>query len=153
MSNWECASEEDLLRRLFDEIRQFRIIVHADDAPFFTKIKAHYPTHTFGIKWHKLPIHRSFNSEHGMSEDEHVVFVKGALKQFAEDANILPSETVYILGDGVLTVVLEMPLSVLLDHAELIFRLPQHTYVITHDYSWCFRCSFEGHVDYGKAVQ
>jgi hypothetical protein len=95
MSDWECASEEDLLRRLSDEIRRCRIIVHVDDTPFYTKIKAHYPTDTFGIKWHRLPIHRSLDAEHGMSEDEHVVFVKGALKQFAEDANILPSETAY----------------------------------------------------------
>ncbi len=153
MSDWECASEEDLLQRLSDEIRQSKIVIHPDDALFYDQIKAKYPTHIFGIKWNKLPIHRSFEVKPGMSEEEHLVFAQIALKQFAEDANISDNEIIYVLGDGVLTVVLEMPFSVLLTHYSSIFRLPQHTYVTKRDYSWCFRCSFEGHVDYGKAVE
>lgn len=153
MSDWECATEEDLLQRLSDEIRRCKIIVHPDDAPFYAKIKAKYPTHTFGIKWDKLPIHHSFQAKSGMSREEHLVFVRAALRQFAEDANIPGNEIIYVIGDGVLTVVLEMPFNVLLTYSSSIFGLPQHTYVTKRDYSWCFRCSFEEHVDYGKAVE
>lgn len=153
MSDWECPSEQELLRSLSDEIRQATVVIHPDDALFYAHIKAKYPTDTFGIKWDKLPIHRSFEVKSGMSPEEHLDFIQAALRQFAVDANISPNETVYVLGDGVLTVALEMPYSVLVTHVCSIFQLPQHTYVIKNDYSWCFRCSFEGHVDYGKAVE
>jgi hypothetical protein len=153
MNNCEWASEEDLLQGLSDDIRLSKIIVHSSDAPFYAQIKAKYPTDTFGIKWNKLPVHRSFGAQPGMSGDEHAIFIQAALKQFADDAKISPNDNVYVLGDGVLTVALEMFLSTLLSYARSIFGLPQHTYVIKHDYSWVFRCSFEGHIDYGKAVR
>jgi hypothetical protein len=153
MSDWECATEEELLQRLSDDIRLSTIVVHPSDASFYAKIKAKYPTHTFGIKWNELPFHRSFGAQPGRSPDQKTILLQGALRQFAEDAKISPNENVYVIGDGVLTVALEMPFSVLLTHAVPIFIMPQHTYLLKQDYSWCFRYSFEGHIDYGQAAQ
>lgn len=153
MKNWRSASEDDLLQQLSNDIREANVIVHPSDEPFYARIKSRYPTHRFGIRWDKLPIRRSFDAQSGMSPDEHAVFAQRALKQFADDANILPHENVYVLGDGMFTVALEMWFSSLINHARSIFELPQHTYVVKNDYGWCFRCSFEGHIDYGKAIR
>jgi hypothetical protein len=144
--------QDELLSELSSDIDAANIAVLQEDARVFLQLSTKFPTSIFGIAWEKVPEQRFISSpDPKPSIEEYLPAIKGFLARFAEQAHLEAGTPMYVIGDGVTDVAFKIGFGVFLKYAYQFFRIPQHTYLVTQDYSWCFCFTFEGDMYFGKA--
>lgn len=73
------------------------------------------------------------------------------LLEFGSAAGLGQDDRCVLFGDSVTEVAFELSFGDLLDLFPSIFALPQATYVLTADASWCFAYTFEGDMYFAKS--
>ncbi len=143
--------QDELLSGLSNDIQADIINVSQSDADVFSNLSARFPVRASGIVWEMVPEYRCKPSPHPKpSIEDYLPSIKEFLARFAEEAHIASDEIVYLVGDGITDLAFRMPFGVLLKYAHQFFTLPQSSFVVKHDYLWCFCYSFEDDMYYGR---
>lgn len=116
-----------------------------DDKKYFDAIWQFFPFVGSKIDWLQVP--HSFYEQ--IDRDNYHQSIHGFLDQIIDKTNVLENDLVVILGDSVLDVAITMPVSVLSEYLDDIVRLPQHTYIVPQNLSWCATYTMEGFMDFG----
>jgi hypothetical protein len=137
-------SQADLLDQLAPAIHAGRVVVHDSDDPWVSSLRRMFPVRTSGVRWEELPDARSRTAEiPRVPMPEKVDALRGFLLEFGSAAGLGPEDRCVVFGDGATEVAFELPFRNLLELFPLLFSLPQTTYVLTPDASWCFAFTFE----------
>lgn len=148
------ALEEELLLELAHWIRTGEIQVERDNQPFFDRVDEAFPISFSRIDWSAVPgadvLPPPRTREQGNIDlGAHMPAIRAFLQK-AENVLGIDAETmVLVLGDGQMDTVLRMRYDLLCEHLEEILGLPQHTYVIPEDASWCINYTFEDDLFFG----
>lgn len=146
--------QSEYLDTIKDEIQRGIIKIEKDDQ-YFSILEDMYPVVGSGIAWDEVPDALFLDLE-GLKENREV-YDAALQKGFAEiiqriqGLEIDEDQEVVVLGDNIFNVALRIPLKKLSDVYRGIFDLPQHTYILPPDASWCINFTFEHRLYFGKA--
>lgn len=144
--------QRDFLDALAREIEIGLIKVSQGDESVFANLMAQFPATPFGIAWEKVHGHRcSPSPQPKPAIGSYIHTIEAFFRSFASDAGIALENNVYIVGDGVTDIILEMPCKLVLKYLHELVSIPQHTFVISKDYRWCFSYTFEDDMYYGES--
>jgi hypothetical protein len=144
--------QDELLSGLSADIQADIINVSQSDADVFSHLSAKFPVRASGITWELVPEHRCKQSPRPKpSIEDYLHSISAFLGQFAEAAQIAPDDNVWLVGDGITDVAFRLSFTILLKHVRQFFSMPQSSFVLKHDYSWCFCYTFEDDMYYGKS--
>jgi len=112
------------------------------DAPVWAKVREHFPTAGSKIDWGRVRDHRAIPHR---TRDPAV-----AASFFDKEVNELDSRLRgFYLNDSSIDFAIRTSFAELKSHICRLFDLPQHNYVVSDDFSWCFVFTMEGDVDCG----
>lgn len=123
------------------------IVTYLDDShSLFQAIMTNYPITFNRIDWDLIP-HESYHIEEKYPDNKEVIslIVSGIVREEGLDM----TQQVKVCFDGYTSGALSMPLTLFLKHAAEIFTIPQHTYVLPQDVSWCLNYTFENFIYFG----
>lgn len=149
---FECIQEE-----LKSEVESGRISVVPDPAPFFGVLGRRFPIGMNRIAWEKVrEMHRVdvlAQPREIASEELRTLFVShsAAVRSWLDAAEVAPLSRVIWVGD-MTDVALEMSRERLLGLLPILFSLPQHSYALPPDGSWCLNYVMEGALYFARAV-
>lgn len=145
-------SQVDLLNQLAPAIVAGRVVVHDSDDRWVSALRRTFPVSTSGVRWEALP-----NVRHRAPEDPRVPIpdkadaLRGFLLEFGSAAGLGQDDRCVVFGDGATEIALELPFRDLLELFPLLFSLPQASYVLTPDATWCFAFTFEEEMYFGAS--
>jgi hypothetical protein len=147
--------QSELLADLSTWINNGRIRMHSEDRWLVDAIKRRFPIVAGRIAWENVPNSTRWNAPIPRLDEPAArsTRVRNCLKDAALRLGIDDSQNVFAMADSFLTVMFEMPFSVLLETGPLIFELPYHAYVAPRDVAWCINHTMEGDVYAGLAVK
>lgn len=144
-----ASTYDNDLKKVFSlEIRRGAIAVDASSDAYFEKLASVFPVCGSKIDWEEVP----------GSIGEVVVERANEAREFAKffetmmTKNRIHDEIIYI-GDGLTDTAYIGLYEAMKPHLSELFSIPQHHYFIAKDFSWCMVFSFEGSMDFGKAVR
>lgn len=143
--------EQDLLAALggrFPSQGAFRI--DPDAAKYVVRLQAMFPFVGSQIDWEKVPgaVSRSVDASDTAA-------YRKQTKELISDARRLgglDDETrIIVVGDSQLEVAIELSLRQFEDALDDFLDVPQHTYALAPDASWCLALTMEGYLDFGRS--
>ena len=129
--------------------------IEGEDTQYVNKLENRYPFVGSKIDWKEVPDSLDFNL---MSLKASKVAYEITLKEgFNKIYNTIremgykDEYEIVIIGDNIFDVALRMSLGKLPQMYQELFELPQHTYIIPPDASWCINYTFEDYLYFGVA--
>jgi hypothetical protein len=150
--------EDELLQKMGSDVATGSIQIVQDSQQFVSLISQNFPFVGSKISWSRVPDHivsqvewqDDFSQTENKTEistyaDAILGFFDNAMKatQSADNADII------VLGDSAMNIALHLSAGTLRKYLLDIVDLPQHTYVIPPDASWCLTFTLEGYMDFG----
>ncbi len=144
--------EEELLEEIRREYPEpnGEVVVHPSSDEYFRTLERRFPVVGSQIAWSRVPGARVQSLDTVDSEryfDQAEEFAREVWA--AEDLD--RERPVMVIGDSAMEVALEMSPRALMQCLRNILRMPQHTYVLAPDASWCMVFNMEGDVCFGYA--
>lgn len=146
--------QKEYLYSLQEDIQK-GIVKFEDDEQYFDNLQSKFPVVGNGIAWNKVANHLFFDLER--LKDDQILYSKVleeswlAIMQALRELEIDEMQEVIIIGDNVLDVALRIPVGKINALYKAIFDLPQHTYILPEDASWCINYTFEDRLFFGLA--
>ncbi len=140
--------EQDLLEALRADIAAGDVVVRRPDDAFVAVIQERYPFSGSQIDWSRVPGAVVRHEDPTASElffGEAERFLDGIV----QSEGIGADQQVVVLGDSAMAFALVTTLGVLARWLADVLALPQHTYVMAPDGSWCFVFTMEGDLCFG----
>lgn len=137
----------DKLRSCYDP---GQIVILNDNSGFFDEIEKNFVIGLNRIDW----IKNSYEFEAKIDLKDDLNAKVNILSFFQKVKNIMGIDDeviVQIGGDEALDKVYELPLYMLEANVLDFFSLPQHTYVVPTDFSWCVNYTFEDILYFGRS--
>lgn len=138
--------QEKLLAELHERIKSREIRVIDDNAVFFSEIREGFPQGFNRINWSKTP-HNFDSILSGKDFKEKIIYF---VSDFLEKNNLTMDGSVIYFGDAI-DIALEISLDCFYLISDRLFAVPQHSYVIDKDVSWCFNHTFEDEMYIGRS--
>jgi hypothetical protein len=143
--------QSELLAQLAPAIHGGRVVLRYTD-DHWVALRRMFPVRTSGVRWEDIPSARSLPAEDPrVPLHEKADLVRGFLEEFGSAAGLGPDDRCVVFGDSATEVAFELSFRDLLDLFTLLFALPQATYVLTADGSWCFAFTFEEDMYFAKS--
>lgn len=142
--------EEELRQELQREYPGSTIVVDPSSSGYFDMLRRRFPVRGSKIDWDRVPMAKVRRVATSSSEQ----YFDDA-EEFAEE--IVGSERldrereVVVIGDSAMEGALRMPLFAFRSFLRSILRMPQHTYVLDADATWCLVFTMEGDLCFGYA--
>ena len=142
--------EEELLAELRREYAIEEVEVEPSSVDYFRRLEERFPMWGSKIDWDHVPRSRTLHLE---TSDSEVYFnqAEALANEIWSAAKIDFDRQVVVIGDSATEVALKMRLQVLQSCLRRILTMPQHTYVLAPDASWCMAFTMEGDVCFGYA--
>jgi hypothetical protein len=146
MSSIYNTPEQDLLRKIAPEIEAQLIVVSTDAEAYFNVLEEHFPLGGSKIAWSKVPgsCKEKINYDDELSV---LTFFDVAMSALGQRA----SNKVIAVGDSAMEVALSASVEIMRRRLYDIISLPQHTYIVPPDVSWCLSYTMEGDMVYGRS--
>lgn len=143
--------QKEYLELIEEEIQSGNIKLEDDDQ-YFDMLGNRFPVGGTGIAWSKVPNHQYFNLlELKDDTDNYGKMLHESFQKIVSFLDQNEDQEVVIIGDGVLDVAIRVPFRKLIDLHYEVFTLPQHTYILPPDASWCINFTFEHDLFFGIA--
>lgn len=147
--------DDDILESVDAELKAGLVFTVDNVAPYIQAIERGFPMAMNRIAWEKRPDAQKLEVFPVRSGERHANEVERRLESLRGDvvkwlAQIEPSIEVVWIGDDT-DIGLKMPLGCLLDRFPALFALPQHSYVVPTDGSWCLNYVMEGELFYARS--
>lgn len=142
--------EDELLEELRPERAKAEIRVESSSMPYFELLQSRFPVCGSKIDWDKVPgamVQRMELIDSEQYFDEAERFLEKVLAEKRLDTE----REVVVIGDSAMEYALKMPPKTLALCLRRILRMPQHTYVLRPDGSWCMTFTMEGDACFGHA--
>ena len=142
--------EHELLEEIRPERERAELTVEPSSMPYFELLEKRFPVHGSKIDWDKVPgavVQAMQLSDSELYFKEAGSFLEEILVKEQLDGEV----QVVVVGDGAMECALRMPLKILASCMRRILRMPQHTYVLVPDGSWCMVFTMEGDACFGRA--
>jgi len=146
----------DLEEALKDEIGAGHIAVVPDVTAAFGALDAKFPTRPSRIAWERIGDRQEIDvlsSPRTISSDElqaELAAHRASVESWFVSLGIDAETEVMWLGD-MCDSGFRMPLAVFFEHFELLFSMPQHSYVLPDDARWCLNYVMEGQLFFGMS--
>ncbi len=134
--------EKELICDLDKIIDISKIYIEKSNDKYFANLAKIFPVLGSKINWKKVPesIEEDVQSDDFLSQ---IIFFKKICEKF----NL--SEECIVIGDSAIDIAMLMSIDVLNLCLMKIIEIPQHLYVVSKDYSWCFSFTMEGNMAFG----
>ena len=144
--------QDQLVSDLNQQIASGTIKIHKSGDKWFKHIRRIFPVRSSGIIWEEVYGCHSMDCSERLHtfadlKDTAIEF----LKEFIFVAGLEAGQAYIAIGDDVTDVAFEMPASELLDKIGLFIEIPQGTYILPVDTSWCFAYTFPDVMYFGKS--
>jgi len=148
--------ERQLLGDLEAEISAGAVALIEDAVPLYEKLLEVFPHRAARIDWGRVPgaVHLDGPPERATSNfqlREPATELREFWGRVRLTYNIGNETEVIVLGDGLVSFALRLRVKILTDHLVDILSIPQHTYVVPVDFSWCFHYTVEDEAYWGVA--
>ncbi len=146
------SPEEELLEELQRKLSSAgsQLEVQPSSAEYFVVLQERFPVYGSKIDWESVPGARIESIDTADSEN---YFERAEI--FANEVwnaeGIDCERSVVVIGDSAMDVALKMPLHALRSCLRRILAMPQHSYVLASDASWCMSFTMEGDVSFAYA--
>jgi hypothetical protein len=144
------SPEEELRDEIQRKYPEAGITIEVSSEPYFEALQRHFPVRGSKIDWDRVPRAQIRQADTANSEkyfDNAVAFTEEILESERLDRD----RDVVVIGDSAMEGAFKMRLWVLRSLLRSILRMPQHTYVLGPDTSWCLVFSMEGDLCFGYA--
>ncbi|PJZ76222.1 hypothetical protein CH365_15490 [Leptospira neocaledonica] len=131
---------------LGERIKGGEIRVIDDNAVFFSEIREGFPQGFNRIDWSKIP-HNFDSILPGNDFKEKLIYF---VSDFLKKNNLTRNGPVIYFGDAI-DIAFEISLTCFYSISDRLFAVPQHSYVIDKDVSWCFNHTFEDEMYIGRS--
>ncbi len=140
--------DAELLVDIGFEIERKEVIIVDEIEQYADLILNNYPQGLNRIDWNENNL--VLIKEEAYSEEFWKKVIKKKLSEICKVYNLGNSEFV-VLGDNLINKAYKMTFNVFLEIFWSFFSIPQHTYVISDDGSFCINYTFEDELYFGKA--
>jgi type III secretion system FlhB-like substrate exporter len=140
--------EEIIYQEANNLITNKLIEIEADSTKYFDKVESVFPVDMNRIAWEKVVNRIEEFPGKSLNELEEL---KKFITNFINKYNITLAKKVIYFGDNI-NIAIQMSLETFLNNLDIFCTIPQHTYLIPEDISWCFNYTFEGYLYFGFAV-
>ncbi len=144
MLNQDTPGQE-LLQDLSSDIECGNIIVSDDFDQWFDKIWKNFPFTGSKIAWSKVPESIELEIDKKDYEESIVSF----FINITHKAGVDESDVLVVVGDSSMNFSLQSHKDTLSKILLYIVSMPQHTYIIPIDSSWCLCYTMEGYMSFG----
>jgi hypothetical protein len=144
------SPEEELRDEIQHKHSEAGITIEVSSEPYFEALQRHFPVRGSKIDWDKVPGARIRQAD-TVSREEHFDKAMAFTEEILETERLDRECHVTVIGDSAMEGALKMRLWVLRSLLDSILRMPQHTYVLGPDTSWCLVFSMEGDLCFGYA--
>ncbi len=158
MSHYQNILEEELLQALQSDINSGSIRVISESQQYADLISQNFPFVGNKIDWSKVPGHTVaqldwrkgyMHAEKSIEKLEYIDAIFSFFDNILRKTHTPDVTDLIVLGDGTMDIALQLPAGILRKHLLDVVELPQHTYIIPPDVSWCLTYTTEGYMDFG----
>lgn len=142
--------EEELLEDLQREHPAPEIAVEPSSDAYFALLQRRFPVRGSKIDWDRVPAARVRRADLADSE-KYFEEASAFAEEVWSSEQLDPALLVVVVGDSAMKSALSMSLQTLRSCLPGILRMPQHTYVLPPDASWCMVFTMEGDLCFGHA--
>lgn len=139
--------ETELLKDLAAEIHAGSIEIVQDSSAYFSKLAECYPVLGSKIQWSKVP---ESIEQSEKSADLQLAAFSVFFEKMVSLHNL--SGRVIYMGDSAISFSLISFVEKFAKHLNTLLSIPQHSYFVAADYSWCIAFALEGDMSFGHAV-
>lgn len=138
------APQERLLSDMEPEIALGKITISEENS-IFDKINNFFPFNGSSIDWANVP-----NSvDEKPDAEDYFVSARYFLEKIIDKIALKDEDVIVVVGDSAVGVALTLTVGDLKKHLDALLTMPQHTYVVSPDISWCICFRMEGHMSFG----
>lgn len=130
--------------RLSDELDNGEIRINEGNS-IFEEINKSFPFIGSSIDWAKVP----YSIDDNADAEDYFSSATSFLERITNRMGFNDSDAIIVVGDSAMEVALSLSLETLKRHLEDFLILPQHTYIVSPDVSWCVCFRMEGNMSFG----
>ena len=153
--NDQNVLQKEYLHLVQEGIQTGIIKIEEQDAQYVNTIERRFPFFGSKIDWDEIPSSLFFDlTSLKNNKNAHNSMLKEGFKtiyQTVLEMGLNEDQEIIIVGDSIFDIALRMPLGKLPELYWELFELPQHTYIIPPDASWCINFTFEHELFFGVA--
>jgi hypothetical protein len=138
--------EQDLLKILKPEIEARQIVVFANSDQYFRALEEYFPLFGSKIDWSKV----FCACEEKINYNQFEMSVLGFFDKAAEALGLHAASAMIFIGDSAMDVALSTTAEIMRRYLIDVVDMPQHTYIVPQDVSWCLSYTMEGNMAYGR---
>jgi hypothetical protein len=142
--------EEELMDVLQREFAGNAITIEASSTQYFSLLQARFPMRGAKIDWDRLTTAK-VRRVHTSNGEQYINDAMMFARETIETEQLDLTSQVVAIGDSAMDKSLKMPISTLLLCLPNIVAMPQHTYILATDASWCLAFTMEGDLCFGFA--
>ena len=138
------SPEGKLLSRLKDEFDNGEVRL-SEGSSIFREINQSFPFIGSSINWAKVP-----NSvDEKADAEDYFPSATSFIERITARMGFNDSDTIIVVGDSAMELALSLSLGTFKGHLEDFLIMPQHTYIVSPDVSWCACFRMEGNMSFG----
>ena len=140
------ALQDELLEQMHKDIVAGKVVLsEVADQVYADMIYQYYPFIGSKINWSMVSGH--FHEK--ISVERFRESIHGFFNKIVQLQQLSQENTVIVVSDSAIDVALVLSVDPLQTYLEDIISLPQHTFVVPKDVSWCACFTMEGDMDFG----